>query len=396
MIGAGGLFVVWFSAFFGRLPVLFFFQTIAVGTAIWCAAARSFESYMAARILNGFFAASAAGGGLMWIKDMFYFHEHPRKINLWSAALILSPFLGALFMAAIVSVTTWRWGMGLCAIITAIPWIMTMVLGDETFYPRHWTAAADQPIPPRKSRLMRLVGVEQRRTRYTGNGFFGAALRPALTITRLPILLSCVYYFFTFAWVIGNNTTISVFIVPEYKFSFRNLAAIYVAPVVGATLGLVVGHWLHDLVGRLYARRHAGRIDPEARLIVLWLMTPLNVLGLNLIGSTLHNHWSYWILAVGWALHNFSTIITTTALGSYVLDSYPQASGETAAWLNAARTFGGFAVGYVQIIWAQAQGTQIQYGIQSGVVAAVFLIVVVLQFFGKRMRTAQPLDFRTN
>lgn len=107
MIGAGGLFAVWFSAFFGRLPVLFFFSTVAVATSIWCAAAQSFHSYMAARILYGFFAASAAGGGLMWIKDMYFFHEHPRKINIWSTALILSPFLGALFMAAIVSATTW-------------------------------------------------------------------------------------------------------------------------------------------------------------------------------------------------------------------------------------------------------------------------------------------------
>jgi hypothetical protein len=52
-------------------------------------------------------------------------------------------------------------------------------------------------------------------------------------IMKLPVLLSCIYYFFTFAFVIGNNVTISVFLVPEYNFNFRNLAAIYVAPVIG-------------------------------------------------------------------------------------------------------------------------------------------------------------------
>lgn len=81
---------------------------------------------------------------------------------------------------------------------------------------------------------------------------------------------------------------------------------------------------------------------------------------------------------------------------AYVIDAYPHASGETAAWLNAARTFGGFAVGYVQIIWAQAQGTQKEFGIQSGIVAAVFGVVVVLQFFGARMRRWQgQLEFKT-
>lgn len=74
MLGAGGVFVVAFSAFFGRLPVLFYFLVVATATAIWCAAAVTFESFMAARILNGFFSTVAQGGGLMFIYDMFFFH----------------------------------------------------------------------------------------------------------------------------------------------------------------------------------------------------------------------------------------------------------------------------------------------------------------------------------
>jgi MFS family permease len=70
MLGAGGVFVVALSAYFGRLPVLFYFLVLATATAIWCAAAMSFESFMAARILNGFFSTVAQGGGLMFIYDM--------------------------------------------------------------------------------------------------------------------------------------------------------------------------------------------------------------------------------------------------------------------------------------------------------------------------------------
>lgn len=56
MLGAGGVFVVAGSAYFGRLPVLFWFLVVATATAAWCAAATNFESFMAARILNGFFS----------------------------------------------------------------------------------------------------------------------------------------------------------------------------------------------------------------------------------------------------------------------------------------------------------------------------------------------------
>ena len=71
MLAVGGLATVWLSAWIGRLPVLFWFTCLSAGTAAWAAAAQSFESYMTARILNGVFSVAAAGGGLMWVKDVW-------------------------------------------------------------------------------------------------------------------------------------------------------------------------------------------------------------------------------------------------------------------------------------------------------------------------------------
>jgi predicted MFS family arabinose efflux permease len=82
MLGVGGLVTVWLSAYFGRLPVLFWFNVLSAGTAAWSAAAQSFESYMASRILNGFFCVAAAGGGLMWIQDVWFFHQHARCVSM--------------------------------------------------------------------------------------------------------------------------------------------------------------------------------------------------------------------------------------------------------------------------------------------------------------------------
>lgn len=58
-LGAGGLFSVWLSAYFGRLPILTFFTSMALATSAWTGAATSFESYLAARILSGFFSIVA-------------------------------------------------------------------------------------------------------------------------------------------------------------------------------------------------------------------------------------------------------------------------------------------------------------------------------------------------
>jgi hypothetical protein len=203
----------------------------------------------------------------------------------------------------------------------------------------------------------------------------------------------------TVPWTIGNNTTISVFIVPAYNFSFLNLAAMYTAPVVGAILGLVFGHFMFDFIAKMWAKRHGGRLEPENRLIALWLVLPLKIIGYNLIGVTLSNArtWSYWVIAIGWAMHNFATIITTTAVGAYLLDAYPEAGGECAAWLNASRTLAGFIVGYVMINWVSSAGAQTAYGIQSAIMGAAFFVIVFLQFYGAKLRHAQgPLNFKTN
>lgn len=107
MLGAGGIFVVALSAWAGRLPILFYFLVLATATAAWCAAATTFESFMAARILNGFFSTVSQGGGLMFIFDMFFFHERARKINIWAAFIILSPYMGPLFAAFIITTLSW-------------------------------------------------------------------------------------------------------------------------------------------------------------------------------------------------------------------------------------------------------------------------------------------------
>lgn len=56
MLGAGGISAVTLSAYFGRLPVLFWFSVMSFITAAWSAQPGSFESFEAARILHGFFS----------------------------------------------------------------------------------------------------------------------------------------------------------------------------------------------------------------------------------------------------------------------------------------------------------------------------------------------------
>jgi hypothetical protein len=194
---------------------------------------------------------------------------------------------------------------------------------------------------------------------------------------------------------IANNTTISALIIPTYNLTYSSLAAIYAAPVVGALLGLAAGHFLFDLLGAHQARHYNGKIEPEARLVILCFITPFKMLCFVLIGSTLEDHESCWILAVSWALHTCTTVITTTAVGAYLIDAYPEASGECAAWLNFARTLGGFIVGYFQLNWVNAQGSEEVFIIEASIMGAAFVLAIIIGLWGKKWRRGGTLGFKT-
>ena len=214
-IGASGLFVVAFAGFFGRFPVTFLFQSVMVGTCVWSAAATSFNSYLAARIVNGFFCSVGQGGALMWVKDLFCFHEHVRVINYIEFSIILSPYLGPLITSFIVSGTTWRWGFWVCTCLACISWFLVFFL-DETLFDRIG------PAVDRGSYISRLSGVQQAKS-WRQKSLLQTLGRPLIAITKLPVLIILVYYFLNFAWVIGVNTTVSIWLTTLYDFSTRDL-----------------------------------------------------------------------------------------------------------------------------------------------------------------------------
>ena len=115
--------------------------------------------------------------------------------------------------------------------------------------------------------------------------------------------------------------------------------------LVGALVGVGIGYFAFDFIGKIWARRNNGVISPEARLIPIWLVLPFKIAGYNMIGTTIQQHLDLWILIVGWGMHNMATILTTSAVSAYLIDVYPEASGESAAWLNFSRTLAGFVIG---------------------------------------------------
>jgi hypothetical protein len=171
----------------------------------------------------------------------------------------------------------------------------------------------------------------------------------------------------------------------------------YFAPVVAAVLAYSLGHWLHDALARFYTRRNQSQFHPESRLIIVWLAMPAMLSGLVIVGFALQRQYHYMLVALGWGLYTFGMIINSASVNMYVLNSYPEASGEVGMWINFSRTAGGFIISYFQVEWVGRVGAEAAFGTQAAICAVVFPIVILLQFRGKQLRAwGGELNFKTN
>jgi MFS family permease len=108
------------------------------------------------RALQGFTLTSGQTIGLAYIKDMFFFHEHARKIGLWAGLFLLSPYCGPMFGNFVIDGTgSWRAVFWLVFAICCFDLVLIVLLADESWYRRD--ISQDQQ-PSRGSRLLRLIG----------------------------------------------------------------------------------------------------------------------------------------------------------------------------------------------------------------------------------------------
>lgn len=257
---------------------------------------------MAFRILNGFFSTVAQGGGAMFIKDLFFVHERARKLNVLYSFVILSPYFGPLLTAFITSTQIWNWAFGIYTIMTGLCLIAQIVFGEETYFNRK-IPLDERPArtPGLQGKMARLIGIEQWRTKKQRSTFSQAVMRPIRVLIKPIVFLSTIYYLLTFAWVVGINTTLAIFVTPLYGFGLRDIGYFYFTPIVAALLGEFAGHWLHDAIATALTHRSKDKkLEPEYRLMAIAISTPFMLSGLVLLGFALEDGYHYMIAALGW------------------------------------------------------------------------------------------------
>lgn len=397
LLGWGGLFAVMAMRRYGRLPVLFWTQVLAVGFMVGCTFAPNLATFTAMRCLTAFFGTCPQVTGLYVVTDLFPFHLQARKLNLWTFGFILSPFLSPFAFGFLVARTTWRWAYGIGAIYNLIVVILIALFMEETMYDR-----GVKPVPPRpytglKYRVYTLIGITGTKMAKYRSSFKDAIMGPLNVAWRPHLLMALVYEALLFGFSIGINVTFAVFLgLPKsmggYQFMQFSIAGCYATPIVSVIIGETIGRYVNDWLANTLIKRNHGVFEAEMRLWMLYLALPLYICGFVVIGAAFQNHLTIGALIMGWGIAECATMMTTVAVYAYCNDCFPRHQGEISGLINLARTLGGFSVAFFQVPWATSHGALQTFGCEAAIVAGLFILLIpLLQIKGRKLRERYSL-----
>ncbi|PCH45129.1 MFS general substrate transporter [Wolfiporia cocos MD-104 SS10] len=397
LLGWGSIVAVMLMRRFGRLPVLFWSQVIALGFLIGCTFAPSLKTFAAMRCLTAFFGTCPQVTGLFVVSDMYPFHLQARKastlLNIWTMGFIVSPFVSPFLLGFLVARANWRWSYGVGSIYGGFVVLLIALFAQETIYDR--ALANPRPIPPPRSalryRVETLIGITGARMSRYRPGWKEVSLACLNIIWRPHLLSILLFEAMVFGFGIGINTTNAVFLgLPPpvgYAFNHYAISGMYATPVVATFIGELIGRYINDWVMEACIRRNNGVFEAEARLWTCYIAIPLYICGFVVLGAAFEKHLGVAALVMGWGIAQVAIMMCTVAIYSYCNDCFPTRKGEVSALVNFARTMGGFAVAYFQVPWASRNGALQTFGVEAAVVSALFILIVpVLQLKGAYLR----------
>ncbi|KAF8525077.1 MFS general substrate transporter [Hysterangium stoloniferum] len=397
LLGWGGLVAVMLMRRYGRLPVLFWTQLLAVAFMIGCTFAPDLKTFAAMRCLTAFFGTCPQVTGLYVVTDLFPFHLQARKLNLWTFGFVLSPFLSPFAFGFLVARASWRWAYGIGTIYNAIVLVLIILFMEETMFDRGL-----KPVPPRPSsglkyRINTLIGVTGLQMAKYRTPLWEAIKNPFIVVTRPHLLLVLIYEGVLFGFGIGINVTFAIFLgepvaVGGYGFKQFAIAGCYATPIIAVLVGEALGRYGNDFIANFLTHRNHGVFEAEMRLWMCYVALPLYICGFVVIGAAFQNHLSIGALIMGWGIAECSVLMTTVAIYAYANDCFPRHQGEISALINLARTLGGFAVAFFQVPWATKNGALQTFGVEAAIVAGLFLLLIpLLQWKGRYLRANYSL-----
>ncbi|PCG89188.1 Major facilitator superfamily domain, general substrate transporter [Penicillium occitanis (nom. inval.)] len=419
MLGMSNIWWVPLSNWMGRRPVLLVGTLLMTLCSMWAGLATSYNSLLAARIIQGIGAGPSEAVAPCLVGDVFFVHQRGRAMAVYTIAICTGPLVGGIAGGYIGTNLGWAYLFWISTALSGFCFIGFALLVPETLYFRSIDAAV--------SAGLFADTVKEVNDTHAENVVSSPAeqYRPFTFIRSLsfaqPQSFSCLLHSFLRPWVtcalpgnwvvmlmygalVGGIVTISVIgaqimAAPPYSWG-ANAGLINVGGLIGAGLGAIFTYFVSDAQLEKQAKKEShGHAEPEARLSMLFPSLFLSTGGFFVFGFCAQNPGSgRWVgLQVGYGMITFGLMQIPSLGFTYLIDAYKNLAADCFVATNVSRSVIAFAWTFFVGEWIAKAGAAEAFGIFGMLMGIFSVLTVPLWLFGKRMRIATaPLVERYN
>ncbi|KAH8889562.1 MFS general substrate transporter [Thozetella sp. PMI_491] len=409
--GTGNFFWVPLANKYGRRPVYVASYLIYFITILWLCFDKTYDGFLAARIIMGFGAGAAETIAPISIADVFFLHERGTVMALYTSFLSVGVGIGMVISGLITINHNWRVIYQVAAALIGLVLLLAIFTFPETAYIRD-TVDFHELSPPTSNQGEKIPSIAQtdtenasprtgipRKESYwsslkifhrslTDESFLKLALRPLGLILLPPVLWAALAQAVTIGFLVAVSSNVDSAFETAYNFESWQVGLCFISACIGSIIGIPAGGHLGDMVADWLTRRNGGVRDPEMRLPAMALSMITAPLALILYGVGIQ-HQLHWICpTIGLGLLNFSIVQGTNVALVYVIDAYRPVAGEITLAVMGFKSMFGFLLSFYTNNWVAESGYQDAYGVMAALSAAVILCWVPLYFWGKAIRHA--------
>ncbi|KAE9994624.1 hypothetical protein EG327_006767 [Venturia inaequalis] len=376
---------------YGKRPVYLFSLLATMCIMVWVPYTKTNGTWIASKILQGFFGAPIESLCEISVTDVYFSHERGTYMAVYALMLAGSNFFAPIIAGFINDGQGWRWVQYWCAIFCGIGFVICFFFMEETNYDRaplemkispvqtpgdvspvgeksdlEKSANADvttsQPVDPipiesyqPKTYLQKLKLLDKPRPFRVGR----MMVRPLIFVTFPVIAYAGFSYGSNLVWFnVLNGTTSLILAGSPYNFSSSMVGLSYVSPLLGVLAAALYTGLFGDWAVLRIARRNKGVWESEHRLWLFCLSLLIIPASLILwgVGAYHHIHWFGLIVAM-FVIAAANTIGIQLSV-SYCIDSYKDLSGDAMVTVIIIRNTMSFAIGYGITPWVTNMGLQ--------------------------------------
>jgi hypothetical protein len=231
------------------------------------------------------------------------------------------------------------------------------------------------------------------RGRISPQSFWKGAWKPVPLIAYPAVLFSTIVYGSYFTWLLTISVlSVSAFSAPPYNLSPAQIGMTNLPLLAVALIGSPLSGWMADAAAKYMARRNAGVFEPEFRLTLMLVATPLATAGFLGFGTSLQKG-----LPLAWPLpfmsiHALSVPFASQASLAYVIDCHPRDANQAFVTINFAKAVFTFLATTYANGWFAARGPRGVFDAVTVVNLGVCALTVPAYVFGKRFRSLVSWD----